>query len=54
MVDVSEPRIVSYDGLGAPIYAHQVSAEPLITARDCELAGFDLHDVLEAAKGNAW
>jgi len=25
--------------------------EPLITARDCELAGFDLALVLEAAKG---
>jgi len=27
--------------------------EPLITARDCELGGFDLALVLEAAKGNA-
>jgi len=27
--------------------------EPLITARDCELAGFDLALVLEAAKRNA-
>jgi len=27
--------------------------EPLITARDCELAGFNLALVLEAAKGNA-
>lgn len=50
MADAAEPRIVSYDGLGAPIYAHQVAAERLITARDCELAGFDLADTLEAAK----
>jgi len=27
--------------------------EPLITARDCELSGFNLADVLEAAKRNA-
>jgi hypothetical protein len=27
---------------------------PIINARDCELAGFDLADVLAAAKLGAW
>ena len=51
---------IGRDGFGAPLYQHQVadliteraaeSATAIINARDCELAGFDLADVLEAAK----
>jgi hypothetical protein len=50
--------IVGYDGHAAPIYTHQLPVVPrflpppvsIINARDCELAGFDLAAVLEAAK----
>lgn len=41
---------IAHDSHGAPVYAHQVTPEPIINARDCELAGFDLTLVLEAAK----
>jgi len=48
---------IGYDGFTAPVYPYQVAdpeaylrGEPIINARDCELAGFDLADVLEAAK----
>ena len=42
---------IGYDGQGAPLYEHQL--EPLVTARDCELAGYNLDAVLEAAKSAA-
>ena len=42
---------VGYDGTGAPLYEHQLpQGVPIINARDCELARFNLADVLEAAK----
>lgn len=45
---MSEP--IGHDGQGAPLYPHQVEPVSIINARDCELAGFDLAAVLEAAK----
>lgn len=48
-----EPVPVGFDGQGAPIYEHQQKPEPIINARDCELAGFDWTLVLEAAKATA-
>jgi len=49
-----EARLVPirYESDGAPIYAHQIAPyrEPIINSRDCELAGFDLADVLAAAR----
>ena len=62
-VDAVESRleVVGYDGYGAPIYVHQLppvvkflpAPVSIINARDCELAGFNLADVLEAAKKSA-
>jgi len=63
-VDAVESRLpapIGYDGFGAPIWPWQTPhvvqflpvGEPIINARDCELAGFNLADVLEAAKKSA-
>lgn len=44
---------IGYDGFGAPLYTHQIEATPIVNARDCELGGYNLADVLEAAKTSA-
>lgn len=41
---------IRHDNYGAPVYAHQ---ESIINARDCELAGFNLADVMAAYRMEA-